>query len=228
MKQYLRRIGDWVDAMSLRERVMVFVVAALVLIALVNTLLLNPLWTKQKKVSQQTLEQQGKIAQIQSQIQALVQARNNDPDALNRARQKLLQQQVAQVDAQLQSMQIGLVQPDRMPLLLGDILKRNGKLQLIGLKTLPVTKTSSGADKPAQPVSAANKTRMAEDEVYKHGVEITVRGAYSDLHDYLIQLEHLPWQMFWGKLNVSAQDYPEITMTITVYTLSLDKTWLSV
>ena len=64
--------------------------------------------------------------------------------------------------------------------------------------------------------------------MYKHGVEITVRGAYTDLYDYLIQLEQLPWHMFWGKLNVSTQDYPEITMTITVYTLSLDKTWLSV
>lgn len=227
MKQYFRRLGDRVDAMSLRERVMVFVVAALVLIALVNTLLLNPLWTKQKKLSQQTLEQQGKIAQIQSQIQALVQARNNDPDAVNRARQKLLQQQVAQLDAQLQTMQTGLVQPDRMALLLGDILKRNSKLQLVGLKTLPVAKTSSIGDKPPEP-TLASKAPIAQDEVYKHGVEITVRGAYTDLYDYLIQLEQLPWHMFWGKLNVSAQDYPEITMTITVYTLSLDRTWLSV
>lgn len=227
MKQYFRRLGDRVDAMSLRERVMVFVVAALLLITLVNTLLLNPLWTKQKKLSQQTLEQQGKIAQIQSQIQGLVQARNNDPDAVNRARQKLLQQQVAQLDAQLQTMQIGLVQPDRMALLLGDMLKRNSKLQLVGLKTLPVAKTSNVGDKPAVQ-ALTSKTQIAQDEVYKHGVEITVRGAYTDLYDYLIQLEQLPWHMFWGKLNVNAQDYPEITMTITVYTLSLDRTWLSV
>jgi MSHA biogenesis protein MshJ len=34
--------------------------------------------------------------------------------------------------------------------------------------------------------------------------------------------------MFWGKAEMRIEAYPRITLTITLYTLSMDKTWLSV
>ena len=50
----------------------------------------------------------------------------------------------------------------------------------------------------------------------------------ADLVAYLVDLEQLPWRMYWGSVNLSAQTYPISRLTLTVYTLSLDKTWLSV
>jgi MSHA biogenesis protein MshJ len=34
--------------------------------------------------------------------------------------------------------------------------------------------------------------------------------------------------MFWGEVSLSVEKYPDAVMTLTVYTLSLDKTWLTV
>jgi MSHA biogenesis protein MshJ len=64
--------------------------------------------------------------------------------------------------------------------------------------------------------------------VFKHGVQITLQGSYGDMYEYLARLEKLPWHMFWSRASLSASDYPHLTLTVTIYTLSLDKAWLVV
>ena len=55
-----------------------------------------------------------------------------------------------------------------------------------------------------------------------------MRGRYLDLLGYLGELEDLPAQMFWGGAKLNVVHYPEAELTLTLYTLSLDKTWLVV
>jgi MSHA biogenesis protein MshJ len=69
---------------------------------------------------------------------------------------------------------------------------------------------------------------VGEQLLYKHGVEITVRGSYADLLQYLNTLEHLPTQMFWGVARLNVVEYPSAELKLTLYTLSLDKIWLQV
>ena len=45
---------------------------------------------------------------------------------------------------------------------------------------------------------------------------------------YLEALEHLPAQMFWGRAKLDVTKYPSADLTLTLYTLSLGKTWLLV
>ena len=80
----------------------------------------------------------------------------------------------------------------------------------------------SGGDKP---VAAA---APAQPNLYRHGVEIRVEGSYADLTAYLAELEHLPQRMLWDRVAVDGEHYPKIVMTVMVYTLSLDKSWLVV
>ena len=68
----------------------------------------------------------------------------------------------------------------------------------------------------------------AGQNIFKHGVELTLRGSYFDMLDYLAQIEALPWQMYWGRLRLEARDYNRPVLTLTLYTLSLDKTWLTI
>jgi MSHA biogenesis protein MshJ len=67
-----------------------------------------------------------------------------------------------------------------------------------------------------------------ERTVFQHSFEITLQGSYIELHDYLTQLEKMPWQMFWGRISVSTEQYPRLRATLTVQTLSLNKAWLIV
>jgi len=227
VKQYWFKLVGRIDAMTLRERALVFLMAAAVLIALLNSLLIDPLRAKQDGLSKQMKQDQDKITAIHAQVQALVQVRGNDPAAAIRNRQKTLQQKIGQADADLKSMQKGLVQPDRMVGLLEDILRREGQLQLVSMKTLPVSGILDGVESKGKPASAP-AAMSGSPLVYKHGVELVVKGSYADLTQYLTRLEGLPWQMFWGKAELKVEEYPKAVLTLTLFTLSLDKTWLRI
>lgn len=233
LKARWQSLAERVDAMSLRERALIFLAVAMVLIVLVNTLLINPLLTRHKKLQQQIAQTQEKTSAMQRQIQILVNSWNVDPDVALRARLAQLREQSERTGKTLEDIQSGLVPPQRIPVLLEDILKHNRSLRLVALKTLPVTvlgepdtaaKTPGEADKPAQ----TQKPATPESLVYKHGVEITLEGSYLDLLRYLTEMESLPWHMFWGKADLDVEKYPKVTLTLRLYTLSLDKAWLAI
>ena len=118
------------------------------------------------------------------------------------------------------------------------MLNQNGRLQLVDLQTFPasplvekvVVKPGVTGTKPASAVSAIPTSAVAapDNPLFKHGVKITVRGSYLDLLQYLSELEQLPTQMFWGEAEMKVEKHPEAVLTLTVYTLSLDKTWLKI
>lgn len=230
LKPYWQLISDRVDALMLRERVMIFAAATVALVALVNLLLLDPVSAKQKQSSQQMKLQQGKLREIQANIQVLAAAQGIDPDAASKARLAQLKRQIAEMNTRLESTQQSLVPPEKMATVLEDILRRDRQLQLVSLNTLPTT----GLKELATPVATAPAAqglpaaKPVQNSIYRHGVEITVQGNYADLLRYLAQLEDLSWQMYWGKVNLAVGDYPTAKLTLTLYTLSLDKAWLSI
>lgn len=239
MKQYWQRLETKIDRLSLRERVIIFAAVALGLVSLINGLMIDPQFATQKKLATSIKQDQDAIAKLQIEIQQKIKGSSNDADAPAKARLKQLTEQIVALQASMRDMQKGLVSPDRMPSLLEGILNQNGKLKLVSLKTLPVSDLNEPvADKPA-PASAVvspatsgsalpkPEAKLVIGAVYKHGVEITVRGKYLDMLDYLAKLESMPWQLFWGKAQFSADEYPENTLTLTLYTLSLDKAWLN-
>ncbi|MEW5904439.1 MAG: agglutinin biogenesis protein [Pseudomonadota bacterium] len=221
MKAYWEKIAGKVDALSLRERALIFAAAAFVVVSLMDTLLLSPLLAEQRRLSSQAVQQQERLKDIRAQLTELIQAKQADQDAPQRERIRLLREQITQGDAFLKQTQDKLVAPQRMAGLLEQVLARNGRLQLVALETLPVT---NFVDQPAAGTTPAHAGR----QIYKHGVRITVRGSYADLTAYLRMLESLPTQMFWGMARLDVVKYPQTDLTLELYTLSLDETWLQV
>lgn len=233
MKQAWHKLALKIDAMSLRERVIIFAIAVLILVLLINAALLDPQYAKQSKLSQQIKEQQAQIADIQNQIQQRVKAQANDPDYDVRVRMQALRQRAQQMNDALGDVQKGLVPPGRMAALLESVLKKNDKLLLLSLKTLPVKRLNDAVDadeKPAPdtlPISLADEESDAVKGVFKHTVELKVQGSYMDMMAYMKSLEDMPWQIFWGNAELTVDDYPKATLTLTLFTLSLDKKWLN-
>lgn len=231
LKAQWQRLADRVDAMSLRERALIFLAIAIVLIVLVNTLLIDPLLTRHKKLQQEITQTQEKTSAMLIQIQTLVKTWNIDPDIALRSRLAQLREQSDRTGKTLEDIQSGLVSPQRMPTLLEDILRHNRSLHLVALKTLPVKvlgePETTAAKEAAQPAQV-QKPATPESVVYKHGVEITLEGSYLDLLHYLTEIEALPWHVFWGKADVDVEKYPKVTLTLRLYTLSLDKAWLAI
>ncbi len=238
MKQHWENLISKVDGISLRERGLIFAAAAFALVALINTLFLDPLLAEKKKQFTEMQQKQEKLKTIQAQIDALSQSRKDVGKSPLRHRLEQSRQQLAEGAVYLKSSREHLVAPEKMAELLEQVLHQNGRLQLVNLQTLPVAplvekvavKPGGAGAKPASADSAAPASAAAapDNQLFKHGVKIIVRGSYLDLLQYLTELEQLPTQMFWGEAEMKVEKHPEVVLTLTVYTLSLDKTWLKI
>lgn len=231
LKEQIGKLLIKVDDMSLRERALIFFAAAFLLVSLIDVMFLNPLLQKQKNLSAQVVQQQERMKEIHAQLSGLLEAREADATSPQRERIRVLRQQIADGKSFLQDKRDKLVPPEKMAALLEQVLGKNRNLQLVALETLPVGLFVDLS--PEEKVStAAGDDRQAEGGLdwlmFKHGVKITVRGNYADLMQYLKELEHLPSQMYWGEASLNVVEYPESELTLTVYTLSLDKIWLQV
>ena len=228
MSGYWQKFSLRIDALSLRERLIIFMMAALVGITLVNSLLLESQFAKQKQIAQQIRQEQSQIAGFQAEIHQILKKHDTDPDRDNRTRLAQLTQQAKQMQGSLRDMQQGLVPPDRIAAVLEDILRQNSGLLLVSLKTLPVTSLTDQAEvnKTTADKDKTNKKPGVE-SIYRHGVEITVQGGYQDIVRYLGALEAMRWQLFWGGANLSVEEHPKTNLTLTLYTLSLDRKWLN-
>ena len=211
LKQYAQRI----DNASLRERVLLFLATALVLVFLVNVTLIKPLRDAQRRLSSDIAQNERELRTIQGEVQRLARARGADPDARNRERGAVLRAELATLDSQIAEEQRRFTPPQRMREVLQEMLQREKRLRLIDLKTLPVS------DLTATQAQAGRR-------VFRHGVELTLAGSYLDLYAYLSALERLSTQLYWGRAEMVVAEYPVATLKLTVYTLSFDQAWLVV
>ena len=90
-------------------------------------------------LSAQVVQQQEKMKEVQSQIAALLQAKQADANSPQRERIRVLRQQIADGDAYLKDRRDKLVPPEKMAQLLEQVLNKNDRLQLVALDTLPVS-----------------------------------------------------------------------------------------
>ena len=215
MKALLKRYAERIDNASLRERVLIFLATALVLIFVVNAALIKPLRDAQRRLNSNIAQNERELRTIQGEVQRLARARDADPDARNRERAAVLRAELALLDGKIAAEQRRFTTPERMRELLEEMLEREKRLRLIDLKTLPVT-------------DMAATQGQAGRRVFRHGVELTLAGSYLDLYAYLAALEGLKTQLYWGRAEMSVAEYPVATLKLTVYTLSFDQAWLVV
>jgi MSHA biogenesis protein MshJ len=220
VKDHWRKLAARFDALAQRERIVVFVGALLGLVLLFYVLALDPLAARKKRLTLELADGHQRVATMEKLLVA--QPGVVDPDAAKRVQRDSLRKQLAEVDKSMGQLQRGLVPPERTASLLEDMLGRS-RLQLVSVRTLPVQRYVPGAG-PGADAKGAKSDRV----VYQHGFEIALQGSYADLQEYLTRLEQTPWRMFWGRISVSTEEYPTLTVTLTVQTLSLSKSWLIV
>ncbi|MBS4096049.1 MAG: hypothetical protein KGZ83_04330 [Sulfuricella sp.] len=225
MKEKWRKLSERIDALALRERGLVFLMMAVVLITPVNLFLIDPLRTKQKALSAQLNERYGQLDALQKKLQGMAISNQIDPNVEIRKKIQDLKHKLAESEVPLESIQKTLVSPEKKAALLEDLLLQNPRLRLITLKTLPAATALEN-----RPVSGRKAGVPGQETslVYRHGVQMTIEGGYHDLLQYLALLEKLPWKVVWGEADFRVEDYPRVVLTLTLYTLSLERVWLSV
>lgn len=227
MKARLLQLQMKIDAMTVRERAMVFGATVGVVVFVLFALLFDPLFARQKMLRSQISQQQNNMIGIDTEITAIVQAHAIDPDQANRARLAVIKDASAKLADSLRTAHNSLVTPESIAPLLERILKANGQLRLVGVKSLPTIPFNGSFQSDPREGEAAALASASGRAIYAHGVEVTVRGNYLDMVNYMDALEALPVQLFWGKAQLEVEAYPEARLSLTLYTLSLDKKWMT-
>lgn len=222
MKHSWQIIGSKFEALNPRERWMVACALLVVVYAVINMLLIGPVLERQKILTRELEADQMQLQDLNQQISEFSRQPVIDPDTQNKQRIGELQSHLQVLETRLNHLQTTLINPDKMPELLRGLLKKNGNLKLIELKTLPVKGLLESS------AEGAEQDLKQDVPVFRHGVEITIEGRYLDLLEYVAELEKMPWHVLWSKAALNAEHYPDSQLTLTVYTLSLDKTWLSI
>jgi MSHA biogenesis protein MshJ len=232
LRQFWKRLANWIDSRKLSERGLLFATIVALLVVVLNQIFLHAASVTITAQTGQMVADRSANRKLQAEIQKLATQVVVDPDAENKTRLQKLLADEASTQAAIKQVSNDLVAPDQMISMLEAIMARQGRLQLVSLTKLPIQSVNTSTPEAAAPAAAKPTappgTAQAADVVYKHGVEIVVQGGYAELVDYLAQLENLPVRVVWGNLKLQVDTYPKTTMKLTIYTLSLEKKWLNI
>ncbi|MFB2674120.1 MSHA biogenesis protein MshJ [Shewanella xiamenensis] len=214
MKAQFEQLAQKFDALSQRERGLI-AIALLALIAMLAYMPIESLWKQQYSTAQQlkVIEQENQVS-VQ-QIDLYQQRLALDPNQDYRQRLILLQQQNQQLDTQLNEQMVDMVPADYMPELLGNLL---GQVQGITL-----LKFTSVAPVPLLAVGEEKKLNL-----YSHGIRMSLEGDYFSVLRFVEAVEAMPDKLYWKRLDYKVADYPKGKVDIELYTLSINKDFISV
>lgn len=214
----LKPLGDRIDALSLRERALLFAGVLGVLLVFATNYLFPSLQSQQKQLESELKLKRDQARVLYVQMEELAKTMQRDTEAEQRARIAELKVKLRDLEGPAAPGTQQIVTPRETVRLVRELLTRNRALQLVRLENLPATTLvpAAGADAPAP------TTR----QIYRHGLRVQVRGQYRDIARYLQALEALPWRVYWGEVHLETQTYPHSELTVVIYTLSPNPEWI--
>lgn len=229
MVRRLTLLGQRLDALSLRERGLIFAAGVTLAYIAWQTLFMDGLNKRTQLAEQQLSEARQHLAALADADAAA----SANPLTAAAARNAALRARLGSVDAELRVAASGYVAPDKMIDMLREILAGQHGLKLVSLANLPVqslaqVKEPGALSAGAGPAPAAEIVLDDKDPgPFLHPVEIVVDGNYVDVVAYLRALEALPWRIHWQQLELRSEDSGN-RVRIIIGALSLSRYWMSV
>lgn len=208
-----------VDALSLRERAIIFIAVAAILFMIWDTLFMAPLDREQRDLLKQLQTIRAEITALDDQALAIMAEHNVDPNRAEREQLVKLDEQLQHSSEQINEMIKGLIEPKQMAQIIESVLKQQHGLDFIHLENLGSESLLDVKD---------DKGNRSAQGIFKHTMRIELQGSYAQAIEYLRALETLPWQFRWDEVKITMRDYPRADIVITVHTISLTEGWIGV
>ena len=77
---------------------------------------------------------------------------------------------------------------------------------------------------PAEVVSGSGESGG----LYKHGLRVELIGTYLDTLEHLQSLENLEYHFLWDELIYEVTTWPEAKVSLQIYTVSKEESWIGV
>jgi len=192
MKRWWKLIETRIDALSLRERVFLFVSILIVLLLVAETAWLGPVQAKHRQLSQRLVAQETELQSLREELKNSGTGRG--PGQVMREELAQVQTQLATVNQTIAQMPVSALGGTPLSDALAYFLRRHDGLTLVRTATLAVD--------PRQG-QAGTETKVA-----RQGLELTVAGPYPELVRYVQTLERALPAMRWGAMKLNSEQRP--------------------
>jgi MSHA biogenesis protein MshJ len=237
--QIIDALKPWMarfDSMNLRQRAGLVAATAAVLYFVLSLALVLPDEARSKAHAKRIETQKAELEAVRKDMRELSGLLERDPNAQQQAQLDGIKRKIVETDALLA--QLDAAAPQAAGAVLRELLAASPGLELVSLKTLPVTLVfqskaapvtpAKPAAAPANPVpAAATPAPGAKDaaprpprSIYRHGIEISIKGNYLALLPYLEKLQKYPGRLYWTDVSLDVQSYPVAVLKLNVYILS--------
>ena len=205
------RVQPWlerIDALELRERVLLMAAGIALMYLLLDTLWLHPALKAQQLTEQRIEDLEIKLNSLQQNARLLSYRTSTDPLQSRRETRDQLHSELAELDARIVGQLGALVEPAQAAQVLERLLSDHSGLSLINL---------SASTEPLGDL--INETSANASELARYQVDMALKGGYLDVLKYLHSLESLPWKFFWRQVNFQLTEYPHAETRMQLYTL---------
>ena len=218
MTAFWRQWAARIDELTLRERGLIFVVAAGLVVLLAYATLLQPLLREQRTYFDRIKLAQNQLKAINEELLKTADGSAQNPQAAKVERIRGLEASLAEAEKRLarrrEAEQLG---PEQLTRLLRDVMAPGRGLRVLALRVMPPAAlsppaASSGRQQGAPPPPAG--------QFYRHAIELEMSGTYLEFLKYLDDVEALPWRLAWSRVELTTVAYPQIQMRATLYTVS--------
>jgi len=145
-----------------------------------------------------------------------------DPNLELRQRIERLQMQNEALDRDLELLSGKLVEPGQMASVLSSVLSKQSRLELVNIENRPPETLFFRA------ASSEESDPREKLEIYKHGIQLKLRGRFLDNLEYLDEVESLGYHFYWQRAYYESNEYPNGLLTLEIFTLSTKEQWIDV
>lgn len=216
ISQYMEKI----NALAVRERVLIFSSMTIVIIFLWWNYYAQPLLAKAHQMQQEHVSLVKENGAIQLSVDSIDNRIKQGVHKTGEQRLITLRQELQRVNALLQQKTLELIEPDEMFELMQQLLFADSQLKLTQLKRKHVRPTFNLEEEKD------NQYDEQQPEIYRHVMQIKFEGSYQKIVDYLNRLEEAEWKLIWDRITLKTMDYPLIQADIEISTLSDDRHWV--
>ena len=208
MRDHIQQLLDRVDALELRQRIMLLLICLAIMFLIMDTLAIQPAIKQQKVQRQAITDWELKLAVLRERTGMLP----DHPANSSSSRHADILARLNTLNAQIQEQMGGLLAPEQAVEVLKQVLEQEQGLSLVEVNA--GSRSLSGAELPGE-------EEVAGIGINRYQMQLRFEGSYLATLRYLQALESLPWKFFWEGVDYEVTDHPTARITIDLYTLGL-------
>jgi len=211
------------DGLALRLRIMITLSILALLYMLFDLFWFSFNDQAIKKAQQEitmTTKQNAELISMQEDFNLNIVKKRNNPKKI---KLEMIGGQLSDIRNQLKQKTANLVQPEDMADVIKTIITSTKSLKI---QRISKQKTIELSSEFTEVSNNKDEKDSAPIKLYRHSMEILLKGNYTSTHQFLDKLEKMKKQVAFDAFEYIVKDYPQAEIKLIVSTLSLQKEWV--